>query len=558
MKKTTKLLVILIAVLLISSFSTIGASALGPSHLSDPGPTVTIMTPYGPMTFRLCSCYCHDGIIPSSWYHPYIPCYCKWNDPNSGFGSSFGNSNLEAYKFESTILTDKAARPFFAYETKEGIELYPVDEEFEKVIAESGFKFSPYEKYLQTFSAAADKNCNEYLNIEDGLALQKADPGQIAEIVNKAPVKNTNCNTDTRTFRLKYSTIVFTSTYDEFGYLVGIAVVIVQKTKPPGQNNYTVFFAPQQNTLDIGDTLLVDVMLLGDKNYTQLATEIAYDNNLLQYAGYENPGGWITSCTPAGSKIALRSVPSMNMVIGAPCSPPVRLITLKFIAKEGISGESVRANLGFASIAVSPPAGTTAATALGAPASIIIKPGGHTCQYCVCHLSWEPCYHYCCFNFDDFWRKGLFDKINIIDYDKIAKLDIHQSCKYESTILTDESARPFFALETKEGFELCPVDKELEKDLAESGIKLAPYQKYQQTVLAAIDKNGDVFLSMESGLTLQKDDPEQVVKIVSISSTFMGNTEFRRVYAEGHYFWVWIFYDPWGREIGERIVMMIY
>jgi hypothetical protein len=57
--------------------------------------------------------------------------------------------------------------------------------------------------------------------------------------------------------------------------------------------------------------------------------------------------------------VAVRSVPGMNMVIGAPCTDDVKIVTLKFTAKGKFTGESIDTALGFASVLVSPPGGVT-------------------------------------------------------------------------------------------------------------------------------------------------------------------------------------------------------
>ncbi|MDR0295498.1 MAG: hypothetical protein LBH91_04815 [Prevotellaceae bacterium] len=469
-----------------------------------------------------------------------------------------------AYTFAATIFTDESAYPFFAFETKNGLNLYAAGYDLEEDLIDGGIKLSPYEKYALTISVLFDKDNDAFLAIEGEIKNLNTDSGQVAEIVKKYSDPSL---LKPETSFLDYEFVVrfdkdntcslVCILHDEEFQI--IKEVVINETKdypsvePPQQHNYIVSLAPDQTTIYASDTLYVDVMLCGNINYTQLATEIVYDNNLLTFAGYENLEGWAAACIPvAANKVAIRSVPAMNMVTGAPCSTSVRVVTLKFTVKEGLSGKSAAANFSFASILVSPPAGITKFTTAPGTAlniSIIIP---HTCQYCVCHMTGASCYHECCFCFKDFCSNWLFDDFKIADTGTLAKLDIHQSCKYESTILTDESARPFFAHETKEGYELYPVDEELEKSLAESGIKFSPYQKYLQTATVAVDKSGDIFLSAESGLTLQKDDPEQVAKIVSKAPVKLGYIIFETrlmVDQNGKYYFVTIFYDYYGRVI---------
>jgi uncharacterized repeat protein (TIGR02543 family) len=127
--------------------------------------------------------------------------------------------------------------------------------------------------------------------------------------------------------------------------------------------NYSVYFATEKTSLNAGDTLYVDVMLTGNINYTQAAAEIAYDTSLLEFAGYDNLQGWAASVAKVDpNKVALRSVPSMNMTIGTNCSPAIRVVTLKFKVNGSFDGDSIDTDLSFASILVSGPGGVLGAT----------------------------------------------------------------------------------------------------------------------------------------------------------------------------------------------------
>jgi dipeptidase D len=124
--------------------------------------------------------------------------------------------------------------------------------------------------------------------------------------------------------------------------------------------DYVVSLAPSRTSLEIGATLWVDVILQGAANYAQIAAEIAYDAALLEFTGYENLQGWAAGVTkPAAHKVAVRSVPGMNMVVGAPCLDGVSIVTLMFTAKGGFAGDNAAAGLSFDSLLVSPPAGVT-------------------------------------------------------------------------------------------------------------------------------------------------------------------------------------------------------
>ena len=129
--------------------------------------------------------------------------------------------------------------------------------------------------------------------------------------------------------------------------------------------NFNTYLAPYNRDLLPGESVLVDVMLAGDINYTQFTADVIFDNNMLLYDGFTALNGWVASCALTPGKpntIAIRSVPSMNMVLGTPCTTGVRIVTLKFTAKDGFAGHAVDTNLSFSSIAVSPPGGVIGAT----------------------------------------------------------------------------------------------------------------------------------------------------------------------------------------------------
>jgi len=149
----------------------------------------------------------------------------------------------------------------------------------------------------------------------------------------------------------------------------GFDVIVGDDTE---QYNFLLYMESMQNSLVVGDTLYVDVMLVGDHNYTQVNTAVAYDANLLEFAGYANLSGLAAEVRQDGAdKISVRSVPSLNMFAGAPCATPVRVVTLKFTVK---AAESVTTDLNFTSIAVTPTAGTTGATtAPGRPLKIVLN-----------------------------------------------------------------------------------------------------------------------------------------------------------------------------------------
>jgi hypothetical protein len=130
--------------------------------------------------------------------------------------------------------------------------------------------------------------------------------------------------------------------------------------------NYNIFLKPEKTVLTAGETFTVDVILQGNLNYTQLATEIAYDAGLLEFTNFANLQGWAASVTESGvGKVAVRSVPAMNMVAGTSCTSEFKVVTLEFKVKDSFSGDSTTTNLGFATALVTPAGGVTGTVALG-------------------------------------------------------------------------------------------------------------------------------------------------------------------------------------------------
>ena len=116
--------------------------------------------------------------------------------------------------------------------------------------------------------------------------------------------------------------------------------------------DFTVYLETEQSELLPGETLLVDVVLEGDINYTMVATELAYDTGMLEYAGYTYLQGWIASVSATGTgEVLVRNMPSMNMVTGQNCSEPTVIATLAFKVKEGAGAQTV---LSFNSLLVTP------------------------------------------------------------------------------------------------------------------------------------------------------------------------------------------------------------
>ena len=138
---------------------------------------------------------------------------------------------------------------------------------------------------------------------------------------------------------------------------------------------YTAYLNTVTSSLLAGETFEVELMLVGAINYTQIQAEIIFDDGLLAYEGYENLHGWVAACAPsAPDTVTVRSVPSTNAVIGEPCLPAVRIVTLKFSVLDSFNDENVESELSFGSIDVFSPGGYIGATtAPGQAISIILN-----------------------------------------------------------------------------------------------------------------------------------------------------------------------------------------
>ncbi|MCL2496156.1 MAG: cohesin domain-containing protein, partial [Clostridiales bacterium] len=138
-------------------------------------------------------------------------------------------------------------------------------------------------------------------------------------------------------------------------------VDVVVKAGAISPYNFNVYLQTPPGSYKTGDTVLVDIMLGGNLNYTQVNAAIAYDADLLEYAGYTYLAGLVAEVKKDGNgNIALRNVPSLNMFLGASCLNPVKLATLKFTVK--YTEEDIDTALGLASKTVNPVAGISAYT----------------------------------------------------------------------------------------------------------------------------------------------------------------------------------------------------
>jgi len=164
--------------------------------------------------------------------------------------------------------------------------------------------------------------------------------------------------------------LTLTASSETNGEKVGAATVDVQDLV---KYNFYVYLKTAKPDASAGRIFTVDVMLTGDKNYTQFNASIAYDAACLEYVGYENLSGLAAEVKKDGlDKISLRSVPSLNMLQGVPCVEPVRIATLKFKVKE--SPDKLATDLNIAAVLVTPTAGANTITAPCKPLPILINP----------------------------------------------------------------------------------------------------------------------------------------------------------------------------------------
>ena len=129
--------------------------------------------------------------------------------------------------------------------------------------------------------------------------------------------------------------------------------------------DFKVYLEAEESEVIVGNAFFVDVMLVGGLNYTLAEAEIVYDQDLLTFTGFSDLSGWVGEVQKSGADTVLvRSVPNMNLYVGAPCFTPVRLVRLKFVANDNFDGKSVDTNLGLASVAVNPQLGVSGTTSV--------------------------------------------------------------------------------------------------------------------------------------------------------------------------------------------------
>ncbi|MCL1816744.1 MAG: hypothetical protein FWG43_03980, partial [Clostridiales bacterium] len=100
-----------------------------------------------------------------------------------------------------------------------------------------------------------------------------------------------------------------------------------------------------------------------DLNFTMAESSVAYDTDLLEYLGYENASGWLNQVyREEPNLISMRNLPNSNLNVGAPCTDPLRLLTLKFAVKDTLGAGEVETDLSFAAVNVYPTADISDAT----------------------------------------------------------------------------------------------------------------------------------------------------------------------------------------------------
>jgi hypothetical protein len=162
---------------------------------------------------------------------------------------------------------------------------------------------------------------------------------------------------DIKTRDIRGEIITLTASSDSNKTKIGSATVLVQDLIA---YDFYVSLVPQNKDLSFEETLLVDVVLNGSINYTQVFADIVYDTSLLQFDGYTYLQGVVAAVTPvAPNKVTVRSVSSMNMITGMPCANGEKIATLKFKFKDGFAGNNANAVLSIASALITPAAAVT-------------------------------------------------------------------------------------------------------------------------------------------------------------------------------------------------------
>lgn len=120
-------------------------------------------------------------------------------------------------------------------------------------------------------------------------------------------------------------------------------------------HNFTVSMQTTKTSYSTGEAVNVDVMLVGDTSFALAESKIAYDTNLLEYAGYGDLSGWMSQVyREPPNLVTFRNVPHINMNIGALCINPIKLITLIFKVKDTLPEDEVETDLSFAAANVYP------------------------------------------------------------------------------------------------------------------------------------------------------------------------------------------------------------
>ncbi|MCL1815970.1 MAG: hypothetical protein FWG43_00010 [Clostridiales bacterium] len=148
--------------------------------------------------------------------------------------------------------------------------------------------------------------------------------------------------------------ITLTASSESNSAKVGGASVLIEKLVA---TNYEVSLVPTKGYYSVGEDLLLDLYLKGDINYTQIVADIVFDAELLKYEAYTYLTGWVAAVTPGVGKVSVRSMPTSNMVLGAPCADEVKVATLKFSVKDVIEEISAETVLTLQNVMVTP-AGT--------------------------------------------------------------------------------------------------------------------------------------------------------------------------------------------------------
>ena|GEM_PF-6433333 len=126
-------------------------------------------------------------------------------------------------------------------------------------------------------------------------------------------------------------------------------------------DRYNFFvYVEEYDTLEAkaGDTYYLKLMLVGNLNFTQVLATVAYDSDVFSYVKFVQLADIASAVNHVDSNtLSVRSAPTVNMFIGAPCDTPVMVALLEFKVADKLGADSVTADFSVGAASVYPTAG---------------------------------------------------------------------------------------------------------------------------------------------------------------------------------------------------------